>query len=118
MRIERLVGEDMDELIIRSNHTLSFGYATRTLNMPGGTKGTYNFVVEWGGHVARLKKLDPTRLTYRVYNHWNYNAIGNESDQYRGKQHHGRCLDIWRWEYYMYFHLGRTWFDDAQNRDA
>ncbi len=22
------------------------------------------------------------------------------------------------WEYYMYFHLGRTWFDDAQNRDT
>ena len=102
LRIKRQVGEDMEELIIRSNHTLKLRLRNKDIKHAWWDERYVQLRLEWGGHVARLKKLDPTRLTYRVYNHWNYNAIRNESDQYRGKQHHGRCLHIRRWEYYMY----------------
>ena len=78
----------------------------------------YNFGWIWGGHVARLRKLDPTRLTYRVFTQWNYNAIRHVSDQHEGKQHHGMHLHMWRWEYYLYKHLGKSWHNEAPTRDT
>ena len=61
-----------------------------------------------GGHVARLQHLDPTRLTFRVFLHSNYEGIvtGIEAHN-RGRQCHNRHLHVWRWEYYMYKYIGK-----------
>ena len=73
--------------------------------------------LEWGGHVARLGAFDPTRLTFRVFSHWNYHSTKHTADQNGGKQFHGRHLHVWRREYYMYKHVSTTWCLLAQDRD-
>ena len=118
LRIERLDGEDMQDLIIRANHILKQRLHTTYIKHAWWDEMYVQLRLDWGGHVARLRELDPSRLTYRVFTHWNYNAIRHVSDQHEGRQHHGRHLHIWRWEYYLYQHLGNTWFNEAQNRDT
>ena len=50
---------------------------------------------DWGGHVARLKFLDPSRLTFRVFQHWDYGMIVSKTEnQNNGKQCHNRYLHI------------------------
>ncbi len=118
LRIKRWDGEEMDELIIRSNSILKHRLRDTSIKHSWWGEKYVQLRLDWGGHVARLRKHDPSRLTYRVFNHWNYNAIRHVSDQHEGKQHHGRYIHVWRWEYYLYKHIGRTWYDDAQNRDT
>ena len=74
---------------------------------------------DWGGHVARLQKLDPNRLADRVFMHWNYEGIVKGIEAYNGgRQCHNRHLHVWRWEYYMYKHIGKNWTSLVQDRDT
>ncbi len=118
LRIKRWDGEEMDELITLSNSILKHRLRDTNIKHSWWDEKHVELRLDWGGHVARLRKHDPSRLTYRVFNHWNYNAIRHVSDQHEGKQHHGFYIHVWRWEYYLYKYIGRTWYDDAQNRDT
>ena len=74
---------------------------------------------DWGGHVARLRFLDPTRLTFRVFMHWSYEGIVNGIEAYNnGRQIHNRHIHVWRWEYYMYKYIGKNWVTLVQDREA
>ena len=54
---------------------------------------------DWAGHVARLQFLDPNRLTFRVFMHWNYEGIVTGIEAYnKGRQCHNRHLHVWKWE--------------------
>jgi hypothetical protein len=68
--------------------------------------------------VARLENLDPTRLTYRVLRHWDYGMIvtriGNHN---KGRQLHGRFIQVWRCEYVLHRHIGINWHDIARSRE-
>ena len=68
--------------------------------------------------MARIGTFDPTRLTYHVFTHWNYEAVRHVANQNGGKQNHGRHIHIWRWEYYMYKYINPTWFSLAQDREV
>ena len=118
LRIKRWDGEELDELIIRSNSLLKHRLRDTNIKHSWWGRKYVQLRLDWVGHVARLRKHDPPRRTYRVFNHWNYNAIRHVSGQHEGKQHHGRYIQVWRWECYLYTHIGRAWYDDAQNRDA
>jgi hypothetical protein len=68
--------------------------------------------------VARLFRLDPSRLTFRVFNHWSYRGIVDGIEAHnKGRQGHNRNLHIWRWEYYMYKFLGTDWITGAFDRE-
>ncbi len=65
-----------------------------------------------------LAQTDPLRLTLRVFRHWNYCDIKERIEAVnKGRQLHGRHLHTFRWEYYMYKHLGPRWFENVFDRD-
>ena len=51
----------------------------------------------WAGYVARLGKLDPWRLTYRVMIFKNREWLDVVEAANNGRQLHGRRLRVWRW---------------------
>ena len=107
LRANRSDGEAMGEYLHGAN-----GILLSNCNTNHETWDLYatQLRFDWDVHVARLQKLDPTRLTFRVCSHWNYNAIRHVADQHAGRQNHGRHLHIWRWEYYMYKQPGKGVF--------
>ncbi len=108
----------MTELIIRSNRTLKNKLRDPEAKLEHWDTRYVQLRLEWGGHVARLGTFDPTRLTYRVFAHWNFAAIKHVADENGGRQNHGRKIHIWRWEYYMYKYINPNWFAQAQNREV
>ena len=107
----------MPELIFRSNHILN------VLELGTGyelwDQKAVQLRLDWGGHVARMGRFDPARLTFRVFTHWNYAFIMNTiSDKNGGNQLHGRCLHVWRWEVYLYKYMGRDWFSRVHDREV
>ena len=118
LRIKRDRGENMTELIIRSNRTLKNKLRDTEAKFEHWDTRYVQLRLEWGGHVARIGTFDPTRLTYRVFRHWNYEAIRHIANQNGGKQNHGRKIHIWRWEYYMYKYINPNWFTQAQDREV
>ena len=119
LRVKWEVGASMTDLIIRSNSTLKHRLHSNTdIKHEWWDERCVQLRLEGGGHGARLSKLDPAMLTYRVCSHWSYSETRHASDQHDGRQHHGRHLHIWRWEYYLYKHLVNTWFYKALSRDG
>ena len=108
----------MVELIIRSNRTLKNKLRDIEAKFEPWDTRYVQLRLERGGHVARIGTFDPTRLTYRVFTHWKYEAVRHVASQNGGKQNHGRHIHIWRWEYYMYKHINPTWFSLAQDREV
>mgnify|MGYP000249664117 CR=1 FL=1 len=96
LRIKRWDGEEMEDLIIRANSILKLRLRDTNIKHAWWDEKYVQLRLDWGGHVARLIKHDPSRLTYRVFNHWNYNAIRHVSDQHDGKQLHGFYIHAWR----------------------
>jgi hypothetical protein len=56
-------GEEMDELIIRSNRILKQRLHDSDIKHAWWDEKYVQLRLDWGGHVARLRKLDPSRLT-------------------------------------------------------
>ena len=69
LRIKRDDGENMTDLIIRSNRTLKQRLRNTDAKHVWWDERYVQLRLEWGGHVARLGKLDPSRLAYRVFSH-------------------------------------------------
>ena len=76
---------------------------------------------EWAGHIARIRQYDQGRLTHRV-NVWkNYKFLDGQEQVYgKGRQNHGRCFKVWRWERLIQKYWGRgvDWRDIAQDRSV
>jgi hypothetical protein len=64
LRIKRRYGEDMQDLIIRSNHNLKQRLRNSDIKHAWWDERYVQLRLDWGGRVARLRKLDPSRLTY------------------------------------------------------
>ena len=111
------MGENMAELLIRTNRTLKSTLSDIEAKYEPWDARYVQLRLEWGGHVARLGAFDPARLTYHVLSHWSYDSIKHIADQSGGKQFHGRHLHVWRWEYYMYKLISRDWLRAAYDRD-
>ena len=77
-------------------------------------------VFKWAGWVARLRTFDPSRITLHILLHKNWEWLQTIAMQNGGRQLHGRCLRVWRWEalIYRYFrenHPNISWFELAQD---
>ena len=80
----------MPELIIRSNHILKCWVRELGTGYESWDQRVVQLRLDWGGHIARMGRFDPGRLTFRVFTHWNYAFIMNTiSDKNGGKQLHG-----------------------------
>ena len=78
----------------------------------------HRLVFSWGGHVQRISKYDPSRLTFQVLKFRNWAWIQNIADQNNGQQLHGRRLHVWRWERPLYSFFrpkGLTWEQQAND---
>ena len=74
LRIKRLEGEDMGTFLHRANGILRDGRRHNNEHEHGDTRAT-ELRYKWGGQVARFRRLDPSRLTFRVFSHWNYKGM-------------------------------------------
>ena len=75
LRLKRRDGEVMGDFLYRANSSLK-----HKLNILGTVFETWDIRAtqlrfEWGGHVARVRKLDPNRRVLRVSQHWAYGSI-------------------------------------------
>ena len=77
LRLKRNKGETMSELIIRSNHTLKQRLRDIGTCYESWDQRVVQLRLDWGGHIARMGRFDPFRLTFRVFTHWNYAFIMN-----------------------------------------
>ena len=59
-------------------------------------------IFKWAGWVARLDSFDQERITLHVLRHKNWEWIQTIANNNNGRQLHGRCLKIWRWESLIY----------------
>ena len=66
--------------------------------------------------MARLIIYDPLRLTYTVLKHTDWEYIRRVALENRGRQLHGRCLRIWRWEKPLYTY-DEDWQITALDKD-
>ena len=116
---KREQGEEMGEFLHRANGILRNKLGGMTSAHETWDLRATQLRFDWGGHVARLRHLDPNRLTYRVFMHWNYEGIvkGIEAHN-KGKQCHNRHLHVWRWEYNMYRFVGRDWTSYVMDREV
>ena len=118
LRLKRESGEEMDKFLHRAN-----GILRGKLEVLGIRFETWDIYAtqlrfDWGGHVARLESLDPSRLTYRVLQPWDYGMIITRiADQNKWRQLHNRKIHIWRWGYMLYRHFGIKWKETALNRE-
>ena len=76
----------------------------------------------WAGHVARLKKTDPKRMTHQVFIYRDWRWLKTIEAKNKGRQLHGRCLKIWRWERPMYkaaesLGFESDWQTESQDND-
>ena len=102
LRIKRADGENMGIFLHSANGILKDKLSNGVDNHETWGLRATQLRFDWGGHVARLQHLDPNRLTYRVFRHWNYEeTVGNIEAYNQGRQGHNRHLHVWRWEYYM-----------------
>ena len=72
-------------------------------------------VFRWAGKLVQISLNFPGRLTSLVFGHTDWDWIQGIAQQNKGKQLHGRCLRIWRWERLMYKCLGNDWKILAQD---
>jgi hypothetical protein len=77
-------------------------------------------VFKWAGWTARLRSFDPLRITYNILLQKNWDWIQSVASQNNGRQLHGRCLKIWRWEALIYKfcrenYPDTSWVDMAQD---
>ena len=68
----------------------------------------------WAGHLARINSYDPTRLSVRAMKWRNWNWLRDYSKRNGGRQHHGRQLRTWRWEYQIY-KFQPDWWDEGKD---
>jgi hypothetical protein len=108
--------EQIADFMERTNRTM------KCLRLRHGIRSwdqTYAALVcAWGGWIARLKELDPDRLTLAVLQYKNWQWISNIAAQNGGRQLHGRILRTWRWERALYKHVGADWMDQAMDPDS
>ena len=72
-------------------------------------------VFRWAGKLVQISLNFPDRLTSLVFGHKDWDWIQGIAQQNKGRQLHGRCLRIWRWERPMYKCLGNDWKILAQD---
>ena len=78
-----------------------------------------NFASTGAGTLLGFKFRTPSRLTYRVFQHWDYGMIVKKiENQNKCRQGHNRHLHVWRWEYYIYKLIGLKWRDLAYDRET
>ena len=116
--MKRDKGETMPELLVRSNRALKERLSGEDAKFESWDNKSVQLRLDWGTHIARLGRADPTRLTFRVCSHWNYgHIIKHVADHNAGKQLHGRYLHVWRWGYYMYNFVNKDWHRATYDRD-
>ena len=77
-------------------------------------------VFKWAGWVARPGTFDCSRITLHILLHKNWEWLQTIAMQNGGRQLHGRCLKVWRWEalIYRFFRENQaniSWFELAQD---
>ena len=85
LRVEKGKWEEMGEFLHRANGILKNKLGGMTSAHETWDLRATQLRFDWGGHVARLRHLDPNRLTFRVFMHWSYEGIvkGIEAHQQR-----------------------------------
>ena len=75
-------------------------------------------IYRFAGHVARLRKYDPGRITAEAL-HWkNRFWLDIVEQENNGAQLHCRRLKVWRWEQQLIRSFGRDWEEQAQDKDV
>eukprot|EP00973_Karenia_brevis_P093686 12418531-Karenia_brevis.AAC.1 len=70
----------------------------------------------WGGHLARMKTYDDSRMSHQVFLFKNWAWINSKRSKHGDQQHHRR-LKVWRWERPLYKYFApEPWEPKAENR--
>jgi hypothetical protein len=97
--------ETMETFMQRSNRDIR--ETRQRVGMRNWDEEYYALYYQWAGHVVRFQRYDPGRLTFKVMVYKDYDWIKALESRNGGRQLHGRCLRIWRWEYCLYKYWGK-----------
>ena len=80
-------------------------------------------IFRWAGWTARLQDFDTSRITLKILKHKNWEWLQTIARNNKGRQLHGRCLRVWRWEalIYNFFrenHQDANWFLAALDQEG
>ena len=85
-RIHRADGEVMGDFLHRATGILKVNLSHFNIQHETWDLHATQLRFDWGGHVARLEISDPSRRTFRVFQHWDYGMIVRKIDN----QNNGR----------------------------
>ncbi len=71
----------------------------------------------WAGKLVQISQTDPRRLTSAIFAYKDWAWIQTVARENSGRQLHGRCLKIWRWERPLYKAFGDDWKSIAREED-
>ena len=72
-------------------------------------KAVFRSYYRWAGWMSRLRRHDPDRLTYAIFNWRNLASLRLHASKNKGHQGHDFHFKVWRWEQTIDRLVGRDW---------
>ena len=115
--IQRVTGESDADFMTRFNSKIK--HLKCHHGVQDWDKRYYTLMFRWAGHVCRMTQYNKERLTHKVLQHRNWEAIQRIAQANSGNQLHGRKLKVWRWEAPLYkFFKEEPWQKAAQDKTS
>merc|ERR1712096_551150 len=108
--------EPIDLFMQRTNGTIKKLIALHNVE-PWDLK-SHRYIFNWAGWLARVRDLDPTRLTGWFFIYKDYRWIQKIARGNAGRQLHCRRLRTWRWERPLYNLVGEEWPNVARTKEV
>jgi len=111
LRVPKMENESLAEYVFRTNHLIKKTIAR--FSTPW-TDQYHKKVYHLAGHLARMSKWAPSRISFRVFRFRNYEYI-KHVQAVHGNQRHCRRFRVWRWERPIWKFFGAQWWEHASD---